>query len=69
MSANVLLLAKLLTMIVSSVRTTAGTAGGELIPILRLVEFGSSGLGLSLGGGDSGRAMGLIVRELIRVTE
>ena len=69
MSANVLLLAKLLAMIVSSVRTTAGTAGRELTPILRLVEFGSSGPGLSLGGGDCGRAIGLIVRELIRVTD
>jgi hypothetical protein len=70
MSANVLLLAKLLTMIVSSVEDNGRDGGaGKLASILRLVEFGSSFLGLSPGGGDCGRAIHLIVRELIRVTD
>ena len=50
--------------------TTAETAGpGKLTPSLRLVEFGSSGPELSPGGGDCGRAIGLVVRGLIRVTD
>ena len=56
-------------MIISAVRTTAATAGGESTPILKLVEFGSSGPGLSPGGGDCGRAIGLVVRGLILVTD
>jgi hypothetical protein len=43
---------------------------GKFTPILRLVEFGSSCLRpISPGGGDCGRAEGLVVRGLILVTD
>ena len=55
-------------MIISAVRTTAATAGGESTPILQLVVFGSRAQGYLPGEVTVRRAIGLVVRGLILVT-